>query len=205
MLEKLVENLKKLAENKINFDPAQYNDEVAMQTEWIPLKRGGANFCTHEFVEIDYNRVGFKASKGAKILYLAFITIGLAIGIGFPVANFINNEFQIDIFAFMPIVFGLIFFTIGTITFRFGTKPIIFDRAKGLFWKGRKEPNNYSDNSTLKNFAYLDDIHALQLISEYCRSDKSSYYSYELNLVLENGQRINVVDHGNKVKLRTDA
>ncbi|MDP6491172.1 MAG: hypothetical protein QGG69_05335 [Kiritimatiellia bacterium] len=44
-----------------------------------------------------------------------------------------------------------------------------------------------------------------QLLSEYCRSDKSSYYSYELNLVLQDGSRINVVDHGNKTKLREDA
>ena len=54
-------------------------------------------------------------------------------------------------------------------------------------------------------FAKLDSIHALQLISEYCRGNKSSYYSYELNLVMEDGSRMNVVDHGNQAKLREDA
>ncbi len=34
--------------------------------------------------------------------------------------------------------------------------------------------------------------------------NKSSYYSYELNLVLNDGSRINVVDHGNLKRLRSD-
>jgi len=61
------------------------------------------------------------------------------------------------------------------------------------------------DKKTLPYFAKLEDIHALQLISEYCGGNDGSYYSYELNLVLENGKRINVVDHGNKNKLRKEA
>jgi hypothetical protein len=51
----------------------------------------------------------------------------------------------------------------------------------------------------------LGEIHALQLISEHCTSDNSSYYSYELNLVLADGRRINVVDHGNRATLYSDA
>jgi hypothetical protein len=35
--------------------------------------------------------------------------------------------------------------------------------------------------------------------------NKNSYYSYELNLVLDDGSRINVVDHGNLDRLRSDA
>ena len=45
----------------------------------------------------------------------------------------------------------------------------------------------------------------MQLVSEYCRGNKSSFYSYELNLVLANGRRINVVDHGNIESLQKDA
>ncbi len=61
------------------------------------------------------------------------------------------------------------------------------------------------DPKSLKYFAEIEQIHALQLISEYCRSDKNSYYSYELNLILEDGKRINVVDHGNLGKIRDQA
>lgn len=50
----------------------------------------------------------------------------------------------------------------------------------------------------------LDDICAIQLISEYCSGDDSSYYSYELNLVLKDASRINVIDHGNKTRILED-
>jgi hypothetical protein len=45
----------------------------------------------------------------------------------------------------------------------------------------------------------------LQLIREYISSAKSSYYSYEINLVIEEGKRVNVVDHGNLEQIRKDA
>ncbi len=89
--------------------------------------------------------------------------------------------------------------------FYFGTSPIVFDKYKSSFWKGRKSPDEVSERKEIKYFTELANIHALQIISEYCSGNKSSYYSYELNLVLKNGSRINVVDHGNLTKLREDA
>jgi hypothetical protein len=43
------------------------------------------------------------------------------------------------------------------------------------------------------------------LWSEFVSGSKNSYHSYELNLVLNDGSRINVVDHGNLERLRSDA
>ena len=42
------------------------------------------------------------------------------------------------------------------------------------------------------------------MVSEYC-SGETSFYSYELNLVLADGSRVNVVDHGNLPRIRRDA
>ena len=39
----------------------------------------------------------------------------------------------------------------------------------------------------------------------YNKSGKRSYYSYELNMVLNGGERINVMDHGNQAALTGDA
>lgn len=89
--------------------------------------------------------------------------------------------------------------------FWFGTSPIVFDKSVGYFWKGRKSPQDVSDTSSIKKIARLEEIHALQLISEYISGSKSSYYSYELNLVLKDGRRIAVIDHGNLKSLREDA
>ncbi len=43
------------------------------------------------------------------------------------------------------------------------------------------------------------------MISERISGDKSTYYSYEINLVLKDGSRINAVDHGKKSKVQEDA
>jgi len=52
----------------------------------------------------------------------------------------------------------------------------------------------------------LDDIVALQILSEFCPMAKGeSFRSYELNLVLTNHRRINVIDHGDPKQLRNDA
>jgi hypothetical protein len=53
-------------------------------------------------------------------------------------------------------------------------------------------------------------IHAVQLISKYNEDSSSEgaavgYYSFELNLVLENGSRVNVVSHGDKERMVSDA
>jgi hypothetical protein len=105
----------------------------------------------------------------------------------------------------MPMLIGLVFAGVGGGLLYFGTAPIVFDKRERYFWKGRKGPRDVFNPKSLKNLVEIGQIHALQLISEYCRGDKSSYYSYELNLVLEDGKRINVVDHGNLDKVRDQA
>jgi hypothetical protein len=85
---------------------------------------------------------------------------------------------------------------------------IVFDNQVGYFWIGHKAPNMTNSTEISKKHARLQEIHALQIISEYCdssSSDSSPYYSYELNLIFHNGQRINVVDHAKLHKLREDA
>jgi hypothetical protein len=51
----------------------------------------------------------------------------------------------------------------------------------------------------------LEDVYAIQLLSEYCCGNESRFYSYELNLVLKDGGRMNVIDHGNRAVLREQA
>ena len=51
----------------------------------------------------------------------------------------------------------------------------------------------------------LAEIYALQILKEYVQSDKGGYYSYEMNLVLADASRINVVDHGDVKRIRREA
>ncbi|MBL7076021.1 MAG: hypothetical protein ISS31_00990 [Kiritimatiellae bacterium] len=205
MLKKLAMKLKMMAEGQGSFDPSTIGDPLALHTEWTPARSGGASFRTHKLAPVSTNRLEFRASAGAKLFYLLFLLIGVGVLVGFTFAVVAGKGPGLGPGLIVPFLVGTVFACLGGGMLYFGTAPIVFDARKGYFWKGKKAPDEVFSKSSIKHLAKLEEIHALQLISEYCRSDKSSYYSYELNLVLKDGTRINVVDHGNQAKLREDA
>lgn len=205
MFNKFIAKLKRLSRSQEAVDPYMFGDPVAEQVEWTPLKGGGANFCTHKLVVEYPNRVVFRASAGAMLFYLAFLLVGLGVLIGFPINGLLKGTFEFSKDTIITGAFGTVFGVIGGVMLYYGTQPIVFDKQSGYFWKGRKNPGEVYRTDAIKCWAELEEIHALQLISEYCSGDKSSYYSYELNLVMKDGSRINVIDHGKHKRIRADA
>lgn len=81
----------------------------------------------------------------------------------------------------------------------------MFDKGRGSYYKG-KEPNSDPGGvHDAKNSCIISEIHALQIISERIAQKNGSYRSYELNIVKNDGKRLNVTDHGNKKRLLEDA
>jgi hypothetical protein len=204
----MLDKIKTFIENAASraaFDPSVFNDSVAEKTEWTPLKRGGTNFRTHSLTEIDYNRLQYKISPGMMIFSLVFTAIGVG------AAWLINSQLAIQYSGFSfdshwPILlFGGIFTTAGLGMLYSGSKPIVFDKISGFYWKGRKEPNISVREEELKNACRLSSIYAIQILRERVRSNKSTYYSYEINLVKKDGSRLNVIDHGKKAVILEDA
>lgn len=186
-----------------DFNPEVFNDPVALLTSWSPLKGGGSNFRTQKLVEIDPDRMEIRTTMGAALCSSIFFVAGLFI-IGIGIKAIISCE-NVSFDVLFPLFLGLLFSGAGGVMFVSFSMPAVFDRRNGYFWKGRKSPAEVVNKSRLNPFAEFEQIHALQLISEYCASNKSSYYSYELNLVLKDGNRINVFDHGRLEAARTDA
>ena len=205
MLGKLLQKMRRMVDELDPFDPSRFGDPVAEQTSWKPAKRGGANFQTRKLVMVTPNRIEFRASIVAKIFFGSFLLAGMGFAGGVFVSHFSTATFPFSPDTLMPLLAGIGFAIVGGVLLYFGTAPIVFDKTRGFFWKGRKAQDGVFHSDSVKHFAGLEDIHALQLISEYCHGSKRSYYSYELNLVLRNGRRINVVDHGDYEKLRKDA
>ena len=203
MLKDVLRKLQLLVPTKPPLDLTKFGDPLAQTVEWTPNSRGGANFRTHRLVESDFTRVEFKAALAAKIFYGVFFFVGLGMGIAFTVAGNVFEEFSLE--AIAPVLFSLIFVAAGGLMYWFGTAPIVFDKQVGYFWKGRKSPQDSPEQGSIKKLALLEDIHALQLISEYVSGSKSSYFSYEINLVLNDGKRMTVIDHGNLKRIREDA
>jgi len=200
---RLLEKLRRLAESRTVFDPRVFSDPLAEKTDWSPLKPGGANFATHRLLR-EGDRLEFKISPGARIFSLVFLLVGLGLLAGFAVPLVQRR----------PLVFreqdlgglvGLVFAAAGWFLHRHFNRPVVFDRRSGYFWKGRIPPNQLVSREAGKDSCPLKEIHALQIIAERVRGDKSSYWSYELNLVRKDGRRLNVVDHGSLEVIRTDA
>jgi hypothetical protein len=206
MLEGLALKLRGLKVEPVTFDPADLGDDVATRTEWEPAKSGGSNFRTHRFVAVDHGRAEFRATPGAVAFYLIFLLMGLGVMVVFTIATRAIPEGSGEAFPLIfPIVIGSIFVAVGGGMLYFGTAPIVFDRGRGEFWKGRVAPYEAGNRLEIKHHTKLDRIHALQIISERCRTKNSTYYSYELNLVLDDATRMNVIDHGDLDDMRRDA
>ncbi len=180
-------------------DPARYNNPVALRTSWAPLKPGGTNFKTHNYVE-ERGEARFQPTFGA----LLFGGIFAAIGVIFPIIAFTsmqsNNE-SANAGMLMFILIPLIFSGVGIFMLRSFTTPIVFSKRKGYFWKGRVEENQRIERADVKVKCKLVEIEAVQVIAEWVRSSNSnggssSYRSYEINLILKDASRLNVVDYG---------
>lgn len=201
MFKKLKAKIKELQPERPSIDVSHFNDPLADQVDWFPLKGGGTNFKTHKLNQENYNRYNFKATVGS----LLFAGIFTVMGLGLPSFIIISSGlpiFSVETLGIMS--FGLLFAGVGSfIGYRY-LRPIVFDKSVGFFWKGWKPPQMYGRDNP-EGAIRLNEIYALQILAEFIRSDKSSYYSYELNLVLKDGSRHNVIDHGKLAALKNDA
>lgn len=205
MFRNLINKLKSLStEDNERFDPATLDDPVAMETEWSPLKPGGASFCTRKLVRVSPHRYEFRASGGAIVFYLIFLLIGLGVSF-FSVSQMLlsGRFFTGDVLILGAV--GLVFALVGALMLYFGTRPVVFDKQYDCFWKGKIPSDELLYATANELLMPFQEIHSIQLISEYISSNKSSYYSYEMNLVSKDGVRTNLVDHGTLEKIHEDA
>jgi len=204
----MLDKIKTFIENastRETFDPSKFNDPVAEKTEWIPLKRGGTNMKTHNLVEKHPQRVEFKMTVGILLFSILFIIVGVFAGV-FISWDVFSGVAQFTLRDHWPaLLFFFSFSGTGLIVLRSGSKPIVFDKHSGFYWKGRTEPDISTAGSEQKDNCRLSDIYAIQILRERVRGDEKSYNSYELNLVKKDGNRLNVVDHGKRDAIRADA
>jgi len=176
--------------NKFELKLTDTDDPVAQKVSWEPAKSGGANFKTQK-IEISAEKVVVKKTLGMILFGLVFFLPGLGgLLIGAPY-NFINGD---EGAGFFFILWGAGFGGAGLAMLYF-TKPFTIDKMRGVFYRGKK----YNSNPTgkKKTQGLLVEIHAIQLLSERVQSKNNNYTSYELNLVFKDGNRMNIMDHGN--------
>ena len=205
MFNRMVNKIAKRIVEGEPFDPATLNDPVAMKAEWSPIEHSGSSFCTHELISLGPDRIEFRPTIGLKLFLWSFLLTGFGVVTYFAFQNYPFGHNELGLESYLPLIVGIIFVGAGAYYLRTTTLPIVFDKNKHYFWKGKNPPGNISENASTKIWCDLNDVYALQIISEFCSGSKSSYFSYELNIVLKDGHRINIVDHGNKARIDMDA
>lgn len=201
-------NLKKRIKGRFNpdpIDPSQFNDPVALRAEWEPIEQVGAVgwAATHKAIKQSSDRVVFVPTGRIKLLL--FLMPLILAGFGLGVCLFKQASLEMSIFIAgicatpaLPISVFL--------RWRYAT-PIVFDKTLGWFWKGRKSPDEVFDVASIKTCVALKEICAIQLLSDFALggSQGGSGWHYELNVVLHDGSRHNVVGHCGKRSLQEDA
>ena len=184
------------------FDLTTLEDPIALKTRWSPLEAGGNSFCTHRLlskqgrlhINNPNSALQMQVTLAANLFCFFFIGLGLVItGV---VMDFINDPSVVSSGNLPPELASIIplFFSVFGAGFlwRLHQKNVIFNKKEGIYISQRR------------SFP-LNDVHAIQLIREYVAGSKHSYYSYEMNLVLHNGERFNITDHGSLHAIRFDA
>jgi len=174
-------------------------DSVAEKTYWQPMRPGGANFQTHTLIEQRHDKLFLKSSGQMKAFFMVFIFVGLN-GMIFSLLKYVQKS-GIDLALTNPVQLfgslfstGLIFVVAGLVLGSlFGSLNTLFDKETGLL-----------SNKNISTALYK--IHALQIIEEMAGgSEGGAFKSYELNVILKDGERIHLMDHGNYLAINTDA
>ena len=100
-----------------------------------------------------------------------------------------SGNIPTELVPFLPLIFSAIGAGLLWWLYR---KNVLFDKKQGAYTCQRE------------SFP-LHEVHAIQLIREYCPGNNGTYLSYEMNLVLKNGERFNVTDHSSLGAIRVDS
>jgi hypothetical protein len=203
--------LKKYRDRKGNL--ARFEDPIAKQTSWDPLTPYGKMYCTHRLRQ-NVGTLEFGPSPAALALICFYAMLAasiLLIGLTVIRRRWSPESLAPCIFlATMCLVFAGLFASRLIATWRFVAKPIVFDLVRKELPESVLRDGETGEPCGDVQPIPFSDIHSLQLICEYRReplprSGMREYFSFELNLVLKDGQRVNIVDHGNYKALQKDA
>lgn len=208
---------KKREEYQVSFEAKlnSFNDDLAKEIEWKSLNKGSSNFKNRYLSHKVTGDIAFKPTIFSIIFGSVFLFAGLLIIYFlsqlkyFPISEVLTNPISaIRIFfqllqqsvyseEIYILLFGLVFFLVGLFLLYAFVKPIGFSSRGKYFYKGF---------SFLKHkIISFNDIHAIQILSSLNRGSNSSYMTYEVNLVLNNKERVNIVTHPNSETAKNNA
>lgn len=170
-----------------------------------PLNAGGASFKTHVLLERSSSKFAYRPTVFAILFCLLFIVVGLGLSLYQFYPFFLNENFEISNINWSFLIGGFVFSIGGSFFLYYFSIPKVFDKQLGVYYKGYNSKDHRVKKQKEDKYIPLKSIVAFQIIGEYVTSSDSTYKSFELNLVLSDGTRRNVIDHGNLKSVVKDA
>lgn len=188
--------LKKTAPNNKVIDFSfenQNHDAIGREISWSAVESSGSNFLSERLKK---TALGYKITSSGTMKFISWSF--LLIGLNYVAWSFIEHYK----FSNKPLDFmqgGKMFFTSGGVFMLIG---FFFFLSKGtkVFFHNRKR-KMVVDGKVLT----FQQAYALQVLEKFIEGNSSgNYFCYELNLVTKEGDRYNLLNHGDKQYLLSD-
>ena len=176
--------------------------EMPPDLSFEPVKKGGTNFTARRLKTLPDGTLVFCPTL--LNWFVSSIFILFTIPFLFP---FFTLRTMPELGARLFLIFILLFFWgVGFFLLRHLLLKPRFDFERRAYFRSITAPRYGDSGERKKDYTPFSQIIGLQLLTEECRGSKGSrFLSHELNLVLEDGKRINIIDHGGWENIKKDA
>lgn len=177
------------------FELSRSGDPVASRAGWTPMNSGG--YPTHRLLRVNVSRMEFRASMAARLLFLLGLAAGLVVLVG-SASSAAMVEFRLE-----GMVAGLLLIVAAVTLFHYATAPVVLDKRLGRVRRGRRSSLPLLRRFAVPQSVALADVYAVQLLGRLSGQSRD-FSAYEINLVLESGERLNVFEHRSEAVIRAD-
>jgi hypothetical protein len=167
-------------------------DAIGQQISWDALENGGTNFLSERLKK---TAMGYKIAGSSSMKFYAwgFLLVGLNWLIWAGVEWFRAGK------ALGVLEMGKLFFTSGGPFVIVGTFLVLGSGAKAIFHMRKRIMIVGGKKRRFK------EAYALQVLQKFVSGNSNGGFTgYELNLVTDRGERINLLNHGDKTYLLSD-
>ena len=162
------------------------------------MYHGGASFETH--ISVLKKGYLFKFIPSVKYALYTIMYLMLAIGAYFFGMNLFRIDNGLSVIGLLLLGASLIFLVAFLYFIKDYLKSIVFNKNSGIYYKGYLNLRFFRNDKV-----NLDEIVALQILGEITTEAIVPFNSFELNLVLQDSDRIHVIDHADVKNLIADA
>ena len=191
-------------------DPRYFEDPVAMRTGWEPLSPGGSRHATNRLREIAPQVLSFQPTAYRHYQSLVHLLALLVFG-NMLIVSLLRDELNINRPDEWWVISALVQILVGC-----GVTLVLLNRSIVVDGNAAQVRLGLPRLKWLNQFPWLQkllcrsvsfaEIHSIQLLDEEVRNPREQmFWSYELNLVLCDGKRINLIDHRDQREIRWDA